>query len=124
MAAVHEILEVLGRAESGGGGEVVAGLVAPGLVERVLGHGHELDVGEAQVGHIGDKLVGQFVVAEEIPVVRPFPAPGAEVHFIDAHRLVQGKPGGGAGGASSRRPPTDGRPGPRPTAAVPGRISA
>ena len=67
-AALVQVLdqehEVLRRAVAAGGREVAGGLVAPGAVEGVLHHRHELDVGEAHplavLGeHRGDLAVAQ-----------------------------------------------------------------
>jgi hypothetical protein len=56
---------------------VVAGhLIAPGAAERVLGHGQELDVGEAGLGDVLDELVGDVAVAEAR-------APRSEVQLVD-----------------------------------------
>jgi hypothetical protein len=48
VAAVDEVAQIVGRAEAAGRREVAGGLVAPGIVERMLGDRQQLDVGEAQ----------------------------------------------------------------------------
>ena len=78
---VHEVPEFVGMAEARRRGEVGRDLVAPGSAEGVLGHRHELHVGEAEPLDVVDQFLGQFPVAEPDP-------PGAEVHFVDAHRRV------------------------------------
>ncbi len=42
----------------------------------MLGHGQQLDVGEAHLPHVGDELAG------ELPVRQP-PAPGSQMHLVD-----------------------------------------
>ena len=59
VAAVHEVHEVLGRAEARRGREVAHHLVTPGAVERVLGHAHQLDVRVPLLEHVRDQLVGE-----------------------------------------------------------------
>ena len=50
--------EILGRAEPAGGSKKPGRLIAPGPIERMLAHGEELDMGEAEVAHIGRQLLG------------------------------------------------------------------
>ena len=70
------------RVAEPGGRRVVAGdLVAPGAAERVLHHRQELHVGEAQLGDVRGQLLGQLPVGQAGP-------PRAEVHLVDAHRLL------------------------------------
>ncbi len=47
MALIDEIAQVVGRAVAAGGREVAGGLVAPGVIERMLGDRQQLDVREA-----------------------------------------------------------------------------
>ena len=49
----------------------------------MLGHRHQLDVGEAEVRHIGHQLGRQLVIGQEAPI-RPFPR--SKMHFIGGHR--------------------------------------
>ena len=83
---VDEVHEVVGGAEAAGGGKVAGALVAPGVVQGVLGEGHELHMGEAHLLHVGDQVVGNPPVGEELPVSGP--PPGAQVDFIDIQRTV------------------------------------
>ena len=82
VQGVDEVPEVVRAAEAGRGREVRRHLVAPGPAERVLGHRHQLDVGEPEVGHVPDQLVGELAVGQALP-------PGAEVHLVGAHRGLQ-----------------------------------
>ncbi len=64
----------------------------------MLVDGHQLDVGEAHVGHVGHQML-----REVVPVGQraPGPAPGTGMHFVDADRRAQGiglLPHGGAAG--------------------------
>ena len=81
VQAVDEEPEVVRVAEPGGRRVVGGDLVPPGAAEGVLGDRQELDVGEPQGADVADQLVGQLAVAQPLP-------PGAEVHLVDAHRLV------------------------------------
>ena len=62
VALVDEELEVRRGAEAAGGREIARGLVAPGIIQRMLGDGQQLYVREAQPLHIGNQLFGQFAV--------------------------------------------------------------
>ena len=78
VQGVDEVAQLVGGAEARGGRVVAGDLVAPGPAEGVLGHGHELDVGEAHVGDIGGELLGELPVAQARP-------PAAKVHLVDRH---------------------------------------
>ncbi len=63
-------------------GRVVAGdLVAPRRPVRVLHHGEQLDVGEAEVDDVVDEVLGEVAVRHPL-------APRAEVDLVDAHRAL------------------------------------
>src|SRR5262249_4549227 len=51
----------------------------------MLGNRHELDVREASLSHIFNKGLGELDVGEPGP-------PGADVDFVDAHRLAERVP--------------------------------
>ena len=53
MQVVDHVHQVLRGAITARRGEVAGRLIAPGAVERMLGQRHELDVGEAEVFHMG-----------------------------------------------------------------------
>ena len=65
VQAVDEVPEAVGVAEARRRGEVRRDLVAPRAPERVLHDRHELDVGEAEVGQVGDQVVGEVGVRVE-----------------------------------------------------------
>ena len=76
---VDQVAQVVGATEAGGGGVVGRDLVAPGRGVGMLGHRHELHVGEAEVGEVVGQLLGQLPVGQPV-------APGAEVDLVDRHR--------------------------------------
>ena len=76
---VHQVAELIRRAEPGRRRVVRGHLVAPGAAERVLGDRQELHVREAEVGDVGGELVGELGVGEP-------GAPRAQVHLVGAHR--------------------------------------
>ena len=79
---VHQVAELVRRAEPGRRCVVRRHLVAPGPAERVLGDRQELDVREPELGDVGGELVGQLGVGQP-------GAPRAQVHLVHAHRLAQ-----------------------------------
>ena len=58
MQRVDETGEGLGRPEAGAGRKQAERLVAPRAAERMLGDRQQLDMGEAQVGEVGDEPLG------------------------------------------------------------------
>lgn len=62
MEAVDQGLEAVRRAKAGVGGKKARDLVAPGKVQGMLHHRHELHMGEAQLLHIGHHLVRHALV--------------------------------------------------------------
>ena len=85
---LDEGAEILRPAEARGGRIEAGGLVAPGAVEGVLVHRHQLEVGEAHVDHVGDQPPGEFGKAQ--PFAPPRCAARAQVHLVDADRCVEG----------------------------------
>ena len=72
-----------------GRGEVPGHLVAPRPVERVLHHGHQLDVREPVCERVLRERLGELVVRRELPTVgRERAAPRPEVDLVDADRRV------------------------------------
>jgi len=86
MELVHQVHEVLGGTEAAGGSEVAGALIAPGVIQGVLGDGHQLHVGEAHLLDIGHQVLGYVPVREELPLPRP--APGPQVDLIDVEGLL------------------------------------
>ena len=95
VQAVDEQPEAVGVAEAAVGREVRRHVVAPGAAEGVLHHRHQLDVGEAEVLHVGDQVGGQLVPRPGAAVV--VAAPRREVQLVDAHRGADRR-GVGTGG--------------------------
>ena len=89
VQVVDEELEVFGAAVAGGGGEVADGLVAPRAIERVLGDGHQLDVGEAHRLHVVGQFGGDVAVVQEALRVVAGAHPRAQVAFVDGNGGVQ-----------------------------------
>ena len=48
-------------------------LIAPRLVERMLADRQQLEMGEAEIGGVGDQLIRELVVAQEAIVFAPPP---------------------------------------------------
>ena len=86
MERVHQIFQILRRSVAGGRGKVPCALVAPGGVQGVLRHGHQLHRRVAHVGHIGRQLVGQLPVVKGAAV--GIAAPGTGMHLIDVQRAL------------------------------------
>jgi hypothetical protein len=88
MAVIHKVHEVVGRAEAAGRRKVAGHLIAPRTVEGVLGDGQQFDVRVAHLLGVLHKLMRQVAIGEEA-VVLGRALPTAEMHLVDAHRLVQ-----------------------------------
>jgi hypothetical protein len=69
------------------GSEVAHHLVAPGAVERVLGHAHQLDVRVALLEHVRDQLVGELAPVEERRRATVVATPRAGMQLVDVDRL-------------------------------------
>jgi hypothetical protein len=55
----------IGRRPEAAGRRIQAGrLIAPGAVERMLAHGEEFNMGEAEVAGISGQLFGQIAIAQ------------------------------------------------------------
>ena len=83
---VDELAELVGRAVARGRGEVAGHLVAPRARERMLHHGHQLDVREAEAERVVGELVGQLGVGQRAVALERVEPPRAEVHLVDRHR--------------------------------------
>ena len=90
---VDEALEVVRRAVARGRREVPEHLVAPRAVERMLGDADQLDVRIAEVVHVRDQLIGNFVPGEERRLAMPRAAPRAGMQLVDVDRRAQRIPG-------------------------------
>ena len=87
VAAVDERAEVVGRAVARRRREVAGGLVAPRLVERMLGDRHQFDVREAQVGGVGHEPVGKLAPVVEAPVGMAHPRTRVDLVDVDRRAL-------------------------------------
>ena len=83
---IHQVLEVPRGTVARGGGEIAGTLVAPGGIQRILRHRHQLHRRVAHVGHIVRQLVRQLPVVKGAAVaVAP---PGAQVDFVNIQRAL------------------------------------
>ena len=64
VAMIDEVAEFIRITEPAGRRVIPCHLVAPGPVVRMLGHRHQLDVGEAHLQTVGNEPLGEFDVAE------------------------------------------------------------
>ena len=64
VAMIDEVAELIRITEPAGRRVIPRHLVAPGPVVGMLGHRHQLDVGEAHLQAVGNEPLGEFDVAE------------------------------------------------------------
>ena len=88
MARVHEVAEVVRRAEAAGRREEADHLVAPRAGERMLHHRHQLDVRVAHLAHVGHERLRQLAIGQVAIALVGHPPPRSEVHLVDRHRPV------------------------------------
>ena len=96
---VHKCHEIIRCAVPAGGRIVARDLIAPGAVQRMLHHRHQLHMGVAHLLHIGSQPLGGLPVVVELGACDGLPRlvhcqlladPGAQVHLVDVHGLVLG----------------------------------
>ena len=80
---VDKVHEVLRRAVAAGGGVVPGHLIAPGALVGVFRHGQQLHVRVVHLSAVVRQLVRDRAVPRQAGLR---PAPGAEVHLVNAHR--------------------------------------
>ena len=90
VQVVDQVHEILRRAVAGSRREVSGGLVSPGTVERMLHHGQELNVREAQLANIFGEPRSSLAIGERTVVLFGDAHPGAEMDFVDGLRRAQG----------------------------------
>ena len=86
VQVVDQKHEVLRRAVAAGWCEVPGDLVAPRLVERVLHHGHELDVCESHPAYVVRQPRGQLAVCQPAVALLGHSHPRSEVHLVNRPR--------------------------------------
>ena len=86
VQVVDQKHEVLRRAVAAGWCEVPGDLVAPRLVERVLHHGHELDVRESHPAYVVREPRGQLAVCQPAVALLGHSHPRSEVHLVNRPR--------------------------------------
>jgi hypothetical protein len=69
MERIDEGLEIVRRSKAAGRCEVANRLVAPRLVERMLGDGQQLDMRIAELDAVLGQLLGEVSIIEEVVVV-------------------------------------------------------
>ena len=108
VAGIDEAAEALGRAEPAAGGEHPDRLIAPRAAERVLHDRHQLDMGEAHLGDVGDQALGELVPVQGHAAVVGA-QPGSGMDLVGRHRRVgrlalpAGRHPGGVGPAQGMR---------------------
>ena len=88
MARFDQRGKILRRAEPAGRRIQAGRLIAPGAVERMFADGQKLDMREAEIPHIGRKLLGQFAIGQ--PFIVTLAPPRAEMDLVDRDRRAQG----------------------------------
>ena len=83
MQPVDQVHQLVGLAVAGGRCIIAADLIAPGHIQGMLHHGEELHVGVVHVQDVGDQLIRDLPVGQEL-TLRIAP-PGAQVQLIDVH---------------------------------------
>ena len=76
VTLVDELTQLIRGAVAAGGREVAGGLIAPGVIQRMLGDRQQFDVREAGIAHIRDQFGGEFAPGVEAPVVVAPPGAG------------------------------------------------
>ncbi|MCY1425885.1 hypothetical protein D9M71_416910 [compost metagenome] len=92
VAGVDEGAQLVRRAVARGRRKVAGGLVAPGLVERVLGDRQQLDMGVALGHRVGNQPLGQL--APQVGPAIGMAHPRAGMHLVDIQRRVLPVPAG------------------------------
>ena len=82
---IHKIAEVIRRSVSCCRCVIARYLITPGFIERMLHHRHQLNMGIAELFHVGSQHRSDFtVVIKFTAIIRLFP--GAKMHFINRDR--------------------------------------
>src|ERR1700683_4355277 len=87
MAAVDETRERRGLAEFRLRRILTEYLVAPGAAEWVTHDRQQLDMGELELAHVWDQLLGQLIPVQRLPI-RALAPPGCGMHFVDRNGCV------------------------------------
>ena len=87
---VDKVHKVPGRAVARRCGKIAGALIAPGIVKRILGDGHELDAVVAKVQNVIRQLACERAVVVKIAVFAP--PPRTEVDLVNVERrAVKGR---------------------------------
>jgi hypothetical protein len=82
VAAIHQVFEIVRRAEARRGREVADHLIAPRARKRMLHDGQKLDVRVAHQLHVFHQVHGQLAITQSAH-------PGAGVNFVHRHRRLE-----------------------------------
>ncbi len=88
VAGLDKHAEIVRHAIAAGRREQRDRLIAPRAVERVFRDRHELDMGKAHFGDIGDEFGGKLAIAQISAVLGQPAAPRAEMNLIDRDRRL------------------------------------
>src|SRR3546814_19066776 len=88
MECVDQRPELFRRAETAGRRIKAGRLVAPGAVERMLGHRQKLDMGEAHLLDIGHETLRHLAVAEEAVSFLRHAHPRSEMDLVYGDRSL------------------------------------
>ena len=66
MELIHQILEIIRGAIAAGGGKIAGALIAPGVVQGMFTDRKKLHVGEAHLFYVGDQIMSDIPIAEEL----------------------------------------------------------
>ena len=88
MTLVHEVFEIVRRAESRRRGIVADRLIAPGSIERVFADRQHFDMREAHLFDVGDQGFRQLAIGQHPVVFIRRAAPGAQMHLVNAYRGI------------------------------------
>ena len=95
MAGFDQRGKILRAAEPAGRRVQAGRLIAPGAVEGMFADGEKLDMREAEIPHIGRKLLGQLTIGQ--PFIVALAPPRAEMDLVDRDRRAQRVQAVGAG---------------------------
>ncbi len=87
MHLIHKVHQILRRAVTGGRRIVTDHLIAPGFIQRMLHHRHQLDVGIAHPLHIINDLRRKLSVGIKFPAVRRL-IKGSQIDLVNTHGLI------------------------------------
>src|SRR5690606_22136601 len=79
VQVVNKETKIVGRAEATCRRKITSGLIAPGVIERVLGDRHDFNVGKAQFFNVFHQLNSQLAIIKKF--IGPSAPPGTEMNL-------------------------------------------